>query len=137
MNTFPDIQSYWDLTQQPETFSALPDDDFLAFLQKQFPASVGTTPNSFDAPADGVDPQTLIRFPSNPSPSSSESSPSPPSMQNDNESSSRRQSEVSSTPPKDNDQEDPTLKRKASDESITDEPTHKSQHTNSGKFMIL
>lgn len=130
MNTFPDIQSYWDLTQQPETFSALPDDDFLAFLQKQFPTSVGTTPNSFDTSADGVDPQTLTRFPSNATPSSSDSSPSPPSLPNDAPS-SRRQSEGFSGSPNSNDQEDATLKRKASDESITDEPTHKSQHTNS------
>lgn len=136
MNNFPDIQSYWDLTQQPETFSALPDDDFLAFLQKQFPTSVGTTPNSFDTPADGVDPQSLTRFPSNPSPSSSDSSPSPPSMPNDADS-SRRQSEVLTTPPVNSDQDDATLKRKASDESITEEPNHKSQHTTSSTSMLV
>ncbi|OBZ80026.1 hypothetical protein A0H81_00164 [Grifola frondosa] len=100
-----DVHSFWDLSHQPATFSALPDDDFLAFLQKQFPA----------AP-----------------PSSDSSSPSPPSVQNDS-TPSRRQSGVfnSSASPTAADSEDPSLKRKASHDSMDEEPSHKNAHITS------
>ena len=91
-----DINSFWDISaQQPDSFSALPDDDFLAFLQKQFPGAVGQNqPLSFDGP-DGINPQSInSTFPQpNPSPPSSDSSPSPPSTHNES-SVSRRQSGV-------------------------------------------
>ncbi|KAI0771038.1 hypothetical protein BD413DRAFT_554714 [Trametes elegans] len=136
----PDLHSFWDISpQQPDTFSALPDDDFLAFLQKQFPAATGNNPPlSFDNP-DGVDPQSISSFPPlNPSPPSSDSSPSPPSTHNES-SLSRRQSGVfndaSSSSAADQQkgqaqQEDGSLKRKAATDNA-EEPSHKSQHTSS------
>ncbi|EIW65222.1 uncharacterized protein TRAVEDRAFT_111498 [Trametes versicolor FP-101664 SS1] len=135
-----ELHSFWDISaQQPDTFSALADDDFLAFLQKQFPTAVGpNAPLSFDNP-DGVDPQTISSFPPlNNSPPSSDSSPSPPSTHHES-SLSRRQSGAFSNPPSANGsdqherpQEDSTLKRKAAkddDDDDDDEPQAKSQHT--------
>ncbi|CDO71768.1 hypothetical protein BN946_scf184920.g52 [Trametes cinnabarina] len=132
-----DIHSFWDLSaQQPDTFSALPDDDFLAFLQKQFPTAVGSNPPlSFDNP-DGVDPQSISSFPPlNNSPPSSDSSPSPPSSHNE-ASLSRRQSGAFNSPvstsPVDQQKvqnDDGSLKRKANNDNEDDEPQHKSQHT--------
>ena len=130
-----DMHSFWDISaQQPDSFSALPDDDFLAFLQKQFPGAVGQNPPlSFDGP-DGVNPQSINSFPppSLSSPSS-DSSPSPPSTHNES-SVSRRQSGVfnnaaSESPQQQHAQiEDSSLKRKA-DNDNDDEPQSKSQHT--------
>ncbi|KAI0762397.1 hypothetical protein C8Q74DRAFT_1318887 [Fomes fomentarius] len=134
-----DLHSFWDISaQQPDSFSALPDDDFLAFLQKQFPGTVGTNPPlSLDNP-DGVDPQVISAFPPpNLSPPSSDSSPSPPSTHNE-PTISRRQSEVfnnastssaTDSPPQ---QEDSSLKRKADNDS-EGEPHAKNQHTSSSK----
>ncbi|KAH9855837.1 hypothetical protein C2E23DRAFT_723099 [Lenzites betulinus] len=138
-----DIHSFWDISaQQPDSFSAIPEDDFLAFLQKQFPAAVGpNAPLSFDNP-DGVDPQSISSFPPlNNSPPSSDSSPSPPSTTNES-SLSRRQSGAFSNPPSatgadqrngnKQSQEDASLKRKASEDNDSDdEPQAKSQHTGS------
>ncbi|KAI1790443.1 hypothetical protein LXA43DRAFT_504702 [Ganoderma leucocontextum] len=128
-----DMHSFWDINaQQPDSFSALPDDDFLAFLQKQFPSAVGNNdpaPISFDNP-DGVDPQSINSFPPpNLSPPSSDSSPSPPSTHHES-SLSRRQSGVFGSAPSSSgnaDPEDASLKRKAVDNS--DEPQSKTQHT--------
>ena len=129
-----ELHSFWDINaQQPDTFSALPDDDFLAFLQKQFPGAVGTNPPlSFSNP-DGVDPQSISTFPPpNVSPPSSDSSPSPPSTHNES-SLSRRQSGVFNNAAgsgADSQQDDTSLKRKASiDNDNDDEPQHKTQHT--------
>lgn len=139
MDPFGGVQSFWDLSQQANTFSTIPDDDFLAFLEKQFPSSVTggglTTFDGIPAP-EVVDPQSLTRFPiPNTSPPSSDSSPSPPSV-NTEHSPSRRQSGVFNTPGSStaasNEQEDQGLKRKASTESISGEPSHKNQHTSSG-----
>ncbi|KAI0638850.1 hypothetical protein C8Q77DRAFT_1043639 [Trametes polyzona] len=131
-----DLHSFWDISaQQPDTFSALPDDDFLAFLQKQFPSAVGpNAPLSFDNP-DGVDPQSISSFPPlNNSPPSSDSSPSPPSTHNES-SLSRRQSGAFSNPASSStadqsgkQQEDASLKRKATNDNY-DEPQAKTQHT--------
>ncbi|TCD61180.1 hypothetical protein EIP91_008805 [Steccherinum ochraceum] len=126
MDAFGRINNYWDIAQQPTTFSTLPDDDFLALLQRQFPTSVGT-PKPLDMPPDGVDPQSISSFtlPSA-SPESSDSSPSPPSMNDTPD--SRPQSGVFSASAE-SPGDDPTLKRKASDESMDDEPTQKNLHT--------
>ncbi|KAM5542187.1 hypothetical protein V8D89_004060 [Ganoderma adspersum] len=128
-----DMHSFWDINaQQPDSFSALPDDDFLAFLQKQFPSAVGNNdpaPISFDNP-DGVDPQRINSFPPpNASPPSSDSSPSPPSTHHES-SLSRRQSGVFGSAPSSSgnaDPEDGSLKRKADENP--DEPQSKTQHT--------
>ncbi|KAI0825365.1 hypothetical protein BC628DRAFT_1320321 [Trametes gibbosa] len=142
-----DIHSFWDISaQQPDSFSALPDDDFLAFLQKQFPSAVGpNAPLSFDNP-DGVDPQSISSFPPlNNSPPSSDSSPSPPSTTNES-SLSRRQSGAFSNSPSatgadqrnanKHAQDDASLKRKADNDS-DDEPQAKSQHTGCTSSPIL
>lgn len=128
MDPFGGVQSFWDLTGQPNSFSALPDDDFLAFLEKQFPTSVGNTNAQYDGLPDVVDPQSLSFTLPNTTPPSSDSSPSPPSIAE--RSPSRRQSgafSASTTA----EPEEAGLKRKASNETMADEPTHKSQHTNS------
>ncbi|OSX68066.1 hypothetical protein POSPLADRAFT_1043220 [Postia placenta MAD-698-R-SB12] len=129
MDPFSGVSHFWDISQQPNTFSALPDDDFLAFLEKQFPTAIGATPAPFDGLPDVVDPQSLTRLPHpNPSPPSSDSSPSPSSMNNEH-SPSRRQSGVFNDSPT-AEPEEAGLKRKASEESIAGEPSHKAQHTN-------
>lgn len=144
MDPFGGVQSFWDLSQQPNTFSTIPDDDFLAFLEKQFPSSVtGGGLTTFDGipPPEVVDPQSLTRFPiPGNSPPSSDSSPSPPSA--NEHSPSRRQSGIFNTPGSSTaasasaDQDDQGLKRKASDDSISGEPSHKSQHTSGGTSYI-
>ncbi|KAH9938989.1 uncharacterized protein BXZ73DRAFT_44209 [Epithele typhae] len=137
-----DINSFWDISpQQPDSFSALPDDDFLAFLQKQFPGAVGANqpPLSFESPAvapgDGINPQSINSFaPPNHSPSSSDSSPSPPSTHHDS-TVSRRQSGAFNdrTPESDSPTQSPSSlddvshKRKADHDD--DGPASKSAHT--------
>lgn len=96
---FPSINALWDIPQAP---SLLPDDDFLALLQKQF----NTTDNSDRQPH---------------SPQSDDSSPSPPS----NDSISRRHSPLART----NDPEDSHLKRKASNDDMDPGPSLKNHHT--------
>lgn len=124
MEAFPEITAPWDLSQA-SSFSQLPDDDFLALLQKQFPTGNGL---SFSDPAGftgGVNPQNISRY-SLPSmtPPSEDSSPSPPNMNND--SSSRSHSaNLGST----GENDDPALKRKASDEDLDEGPSQKNQHT--------
>lgn len=124
MESFLNVDNFWDLPQHPATFSALPEDDFLALLQKQFPASN----NIFDiSPPDGVDPLNInpLGIP-NPTPPSTDSSPSPPSNPQE-PATSRPQSGVFSidgvSPSTTND--DPSLKRKASDDSMSDDQTQR------------
>lgn len=127
MDSFGGLDNFWDLSQHPSTFPTLPEDDFLALLQKQFPGS-----NPFDlTPPDGIDPISINPLPiSNPTPPSTDSSPSPPST-NQEPVMSRRHSGVfsSSSPVTPDGNDDPSLKRKASDEAMADEPTHKNAHT--------
>ncbi|TRM62927.1 hypothetical protein BD626DRAFT_43238 [Schizophyllum amplum] len=119
METFSDMNMtpFWDLSQASQ-FSQLPDDDFLALLQKQFPSVGGDnfSTNTFD----GVNPRSLTSFPAPTfSPPSEESSPSPPSSSKD--STDGRNDEEAGEPP---------LKRKASQDDLDDEgPSHKTQHT--------
>ncbi|EGN94090.1 hypothetical protein SERLA73DRAFT_78019 [Serpula lacrymans var. lacrymans S7.3] len=120
MATFHGLNSLWDLSQA-SAFSQLPDDDFLALLQKQFASSV----NDPNAPLDtGVDPQSIQQLPlPNLTPPSEDSSPSPSSINNG--SLSRRQSAHFRA----NDNDDARLKRKASDDDDMGEgPSSKNQH---------
>lgn len=131
MDAFGGLDNFWDLSQHPSTFSTLPEDDFLALLQKQFPT---TGPFDLAAP-DGIDPISINPLPINPTPPSTDSSPSPPST-NQEPTVSRRQSGVFSTTPSTAQQDshdDPSLKRKASNDSMSEEPTHKTAHTDSNK----
>ncbi|KAJ6573923.1 hypothetical protein DFH09DRAFT_1151419 [Mycena vulgaris] len=111
MEAYSDISPLWDLSQA-SSFSQLPDDDFLALLQKQFPSTPGPFSADFGT-TNGVNPQTISRY-SLPSltPPSEDSSPSPP------------QQSGSKSPEEEHD-----LKRKASDDSLDEEPSQKSQHT--------
>jgi AP-1-like factor len=113
MEAYSDISPLWDLSQA-SSFSQLPDDDFLALLSKQFPSAPGNF--STDFTMNGVNPQTISRYPlPSLTPPSEDSSPSPP------------QQSGSKSPDDDNDHD---LKRKASDDDFDDEgPSHKSQHT--------
>ena len=106
MDSYTDT-SFWDSTP---AFNQLPDSDFFALLQKQFPPTAD--------PFVGVNPQNLSSYPLPIlTPSSEESSPSPP---NSNQ-------EVSN-----DDVNEPVLKRKASGDDFSDIPNQKTQHT--GKY---
>ncbi|KAJ6569545.1 hypothetical protein B0H19DRAFT_1024730 [Mycena capillaripes] len=114
MDTYSaDVSPLWDLSQA-SSFSQLPDDDFLALLQKQFPSSPQYTADF----TMGVNPLTISRYPlPSLTPPSEDSSPSPP------------QQSGSKSPEDEHD-----LKRKASDEDFDDEgPSQKSQHLSNGK----
>jgi AP-1-like factor len=124
MESYPGVTPLWDAS----SFSQLPDDDFLALLQRQFPNNNDIyTPAGFD----GINPQAIQPYTLNGlSPPSDDSSPSPPGMADgpDSRSTSRR-------PRPDTDGDDSMLKRKASDDSMDDEgPSQKSQHT--GSFCL-
>ncbi|KAF4623393.1 hypothetical protein D9613_001582 [Agrocybe pediades] len=116
MDAFPEVTPLWDLSQHPDV-NQLPDNDFLALLQKQFPADHNDVLSYMGPFTDGVNPQNLSAY-SLPSltPPSEDSSPSPPNSSNQDHSNE--------------DANDSMLKRKASDEDFSDEPTQKSQHTN-------
>lgn len=121
MESYPAVAPLWDLSQA-SSFSQLPDDDFLALLEKQFSANnnEGFNPGVFDA---GINPLNIQSL-DGPSPPSDDSSPSPASINND--SSSRGES---SRPRADTDGDDSILKRKASDDSMDNGPNQKNQHT--------
>lgn len=116
MNSF-DIP--WDLSQ-PTTFSQLADDDFLALLQKQFPATNGglnVAGYNANAGTNAVNPQNLssLQF-SGASPSSADTTPSPPSATSAN----RRAKSNSLDLDDDGGAHDSALKRKASDDDFED-----------------
>ncbi|KAG7090702.1 hypothetical protein E1B28_009796 [Marasmius oreades] len=120
MNSYPNTSSLFDLSQ-PSTFAQLPDDDFLALLQKQFP---GQSQNNhlFGGFDHAVNPQNLSQFTlPTMSPSSEDTSPSPPSLNKDDhkKQGSEEAEEVVES----------ALKRKASDDDLDDEPSLKNQHT--------
>ncbi|KAG6891006.1 hypothetical protein C0992_011283 [Termitomyces sp. T32_za158] len=113
METYIDNAPLWDLSQA-SNFPQLGDDDFLALLRKQFPASQ-------DADyVDSVNPQNITRLPlPTMTPPSEDSSPSPPNL-ND---SGGNEEQVDFAP-----------KRKASQGDLDDEsPSFKTQHTTSKK----
>ncbi|KAF9242361.1 hypothetical protein BU15DRAFT_86923 [Melanogaster broomeanus] len=101
---YPSLNSLWDLAQAPSQFSQLPDDDFLALLQKQFPASSAQKQQ-----------QPLPNL----TPPSDDSSPSPPN--------------ASPIYSRANDNEDSALKRKASDHDMDPGPSSKNQHTDTAE----
>ena len=110
---------FWDISQTPTTLSQIADDDFLTLLQKQFPTDVQIP---FDLSFPGynnptaVNPQSLSDYTlpiSRPTPSSSDSGNSPISTTNDND--------------------DRSLKRKASDEKMDVEPASKTAHTGTSR----
>jgi AP-1-like factor len=118
METFANHNPVWDLSQ-PSSFSELPDDDFLALLQKQFPTSNDAHFQSGAVYTNGVNPQSVSRY-SLPTmtPPSEDSDASTPNT-NNNESNIRI-----------NESDDPVLKRKASEDDFDDEgPSQKNQHT--------
>jgi len=110
---YPSMNSLWDISQTPAQFSQLPDDDFLALIQKQF-ASSGNSDRS-------VNPQSV--HPRRQSSPDDDSSPSPPS--NADAASTRHSPLV-----RPNDAEDAPLKRKASSDEMDEPgPSSKNQHT--------
>lgn len=111
---YSSLNSLWDISQAPSQFSQLPDDDFLALLQKQFP------PADPSDHSHSVDPQSVLDR--RQSPPSDDSSPSPPSI---TDATSRRQSIHVRT----NDTDDAPLKRKASSDDMEPGPSSKNQHT--------
>lgn len=97
---------------QASSFSQLPDEDFLALLQKEFPNG------SYDFSS--INPQNILNYPlPTLTPPSEDSSPSPPSTNNDSTSPTQA----------DDDGVDQVLKRKASDEDLEEGPSQKNQHT--------
>lgn len=120
MNFSSAATSLWDISQTPSQFSQLPDDDFLALLQKQFP----TTDNTDHS----VNPHGLHTR--RPSSNSDDSSPSPPGNTDDT---SRRHSPNARL----NDTDDAPLKRKASSDSMDPGPSTKNQHTGSSHSLLI
>ncbi|KDQ30313.1 hypothetical protein PLEOSDRAFT_1111247 [Pleurotus ostreatus PC15] len=101
---------------QASSFSQLPDEDFLALLQKEFPNG------SYDFSS--INPQNILNYPlPTLTPPSEDSSPSPPSTNNDSNSPTQADDEGA----------DQALKRKASDEDLEEGPSQKNQHTLSNK----
>jgi AP-1-like transcription factor len=116
MDPFADITPLWDLSQATN-FSQLPDDDFLALLQKQFPQSGA----GFGGLANSVNPQNInqFSFPNTESPPSQDNSPSPKSGD----------SSKQSPPEMIDDSGESALKRKASMDDLEEGPSQKNQHT--------
>jgi AP-1-like transcription factor len=101
----------WDLSQATN-FAQLPDDDFLAMLQKQFPTAnnMNSMTGQFGG-MNGINPQNVGNFPPGITPPSEDSSPSPDAQKDDGEDSGN-------------------LKRKANDGDDSDDgPSHKNHHT--------
>lgn len=97
----------------------LPDDDFMAFIQKQFPGLSSTGPiPGFPTFNGAVNPHNVSVSTLTP-PASEDSSPSPSNSNHD-------QVQESGI-------DDPTLKRKASSNHLGNEPSNKAQHT--GKLL--
>lgn len=111
---YASLNSLWDISQPPPQFPHSSDDDFLAFLHKQFPPA---DPNDHT-----VNPQSVQDR--RESPQSDDSSPSPP---DDTDAASRRQS----LHVRANDTEDAPLKRKASSDDMEPGPSSKNQHIGS------
>ncbi|KAG9310294.1 hypothetical protein JVU11DRAFT_9412 [Chiua virens] len=109
---YSSLNSLWDISQAPSQFSQLPDNDFLALIQKQFPPT--------DPKDHSVNPQSVQNQPN--TPSDDDSSPSPP----DNTDTVSRPHSIHVRP---NDTEDAPLKRKASSDDIEAGPSSKNQHT--------
>jgi AP-1-like factor len=140
------LNQSWDLTSPP-SLPSLPDDDFLALLQKQFVANnpttidfapFGTTKSLQQVP-NSANPQSLSHLPitNNNTPPLTDSSPSPPSADNTSgvERANRRNSGGVTNHWLDggNRNDEDALKRKASTDESDDEdddgqPSHKSQH---------
>lgn len=118
MDHFPEISPLqWDISQHTD-LSALNDPDFLSLLSKQFPAGNDAS-LGFPSFHDGVNPQNLSAYPlPSLTPPSEDSSPSPSNSNQDTHN---------------DDREDSVLKRKASDESLSDEPSQKTLHTSNDK----
>jgi AP-1-like factor len=129
MESFPANMPLWDMNNTD--FANIPEDDFLALLQKEFPVQPGQ-PGTFatvldatqDDP-DGINPQSLSALPipgghSTP-PLTDDSSPSPSSTTNEVGTDSRRHS---ASYPGDGD----GLKRKASEEDLEDGGARKNAH---------
>lgn len=140
---YPGVSSFWDLSQS-DNFGQLPDDDFMAMLQKQFPLPAAPQDTIQNIPtlaaggyANGVNPQNISRY-SLPSltPPSEDSSPSPPHDGFNHDPSGEDSGDGGgggdgSSPgaPKST-STDSALKRKASGVDIQDGgPSQKSQHT--------
>ncbi|KZP15222.1 hypothetical protein FIBSPDRAFT_795836 [Athelia psychrophila] len=129
MDAYPGVTPLWDLSQAT-TFSQLPDDDFLALLQKQFPTS-----NEFSFQG-GINPQEIQPYAlPGLSPPSDDSSPSPQSANNERDAGSRSRSRQRRSG--DSDGDDPMLKRKASDDSLDDEPSSKNQNTGALRSSVV
>lgn len=114
METYSSTPPLWD-----PSFSQLPNDDFIALLQKQFPSNL--QPNISGIFQDNLNPQS-ISYPPLPAltPPSEDSSPSPPNV--NNEPSTNRHLNIEN--------DDPALKRKALDDDDVDDegPNQKNQH---------
>ncbi|KAF7784786.1 transcriptional regulator family: bZIP [Agaricus bisporus var. burnettii] len=131
-SSYPDVSSLWDLSHNT-AFPQLPDDDFMAMLQKQFPLPPPNNPHTA-FPHAGVNPQNIskLSLPSL-SPPSEDSSPSPPhnpdfsyDLNEDSPTAGDGGSRSGSAGPRES-----NLKRKASfgGDNSSNGPSQKSQHT--------
>lgn len=125
MSDYPNLSSIWNISSNSSQFSQLPDDDFLALLEKQFPRPIS---HEFESPEDtqdrSVNAQAIPKAPlSRMTPPSEESSPSPSS--NPTVGISRLYSEADPA----NQDEALALKRKASDDDLDGAHSSKNKHT--------
>ncbi|KAI6137035.1 hypothetical protein F5141DRAFT_1078205, partial [Pisolithus sp. B1] len=124
-----DYSGLWNLASTPSQFSQMPEDEFLALLQKQFQPISHELDTSTDSNKDGnTDPLSTTQLSlSGVSPTTDDGSPSPST--NNVDSLSRRQSRSSYLHQGDNHaqgDETPALKRKASDDDLDEEHNSKS-----------
>lgn len=135
------LPGLWDIPAS-QSLSAINDDDFLAILQGQFTGSAPTSdpykPPHLDLSIPGpnsANPQSLSLLPSSVTdtpPLSDDNSPSPPSTHNDNDGETQRHGRTRSTT-----FDDDALKRKASDEDLDEEPSHKNLNIDGGQHTFI
>lgn len=128
-----DYSGLWNMASTSSQLSQMPEDEFLALLQKQFQSVSHEVDTSTDSNKDGNnDPLSITQLPlSGVTPSADDSSPSPAT--NNAGSPSRRQSHSSYPHQGDNHaqgDETPALKRKASDDDLDE--GHNSKMDESG-----
>ncbi|KIK16247.1 hypothetical protein PISMIDRAFT_269882 [Pisolithus microcarpus 441] len=133
-----DYSGLWNMTSTSSQFSQMPEDEFLALLQKQFQSVSHEVDTSTDTNKDGNnDPLSITQLPlSGVTPSADDSSPSPAT--NNAGSPSRRQSHSSYPHQGDNHaqgDETPALKRKASDDDLDE--GHNSKSKLGGPWNLL
>lgn len=113
MESYQEVPPLWSLSDPQYTH--LSDHDFLSLFQKQIPpVSANGVVSGVQTSPDAVNPQNLSMYSLSPPFTSDDSSPSPSNSNQDT--------------PQDGANDDPTLKRKANNDRLENEPSSKTQH---------